>query len=438
VINDSGTAALAVAPFMLDGEQLHEHIQRTHDASAVWPGSYAVLAVRLMASGALPLEYQPEADARRVQEALRVLGGLLRNDDRVAVIRPNELIVVLRGLPSPEYAELGATSILSRLNGWNPGELLHGKLRATVGIATSVSASDRPVDLVRHARSAARLAATTTTGYQIHRPADTQRTPHNLEPALRAALVANELYLVFQPQISLMGGGAVAVEALARWNQTGAGPVPPDRFIPLAEQCGLLPRLTRLILNTALRQHRRFLDAGLHVSMAINVSPMDLRERDFCELVEQTLQTWSVSPGDITLEITETAPVHDPEEVVPLLKQLKDIGVQLSIDDFGTGYSSLSLLRQLPVDEIKIDQQFVRGLLASRQNLDIVRTTLALASNFGLRVVAEGIEDGATLDALRDMGCEFGQGFGIARPLAAVDAAEWLRERARSRFGQVF
>jgi EAL domain-containing protein (putative c-di-GMP-specific phosphodiesterase class I) len=198
----------------------------------------------------------------------------------------------------------------------------------------------------------------------------------------------------------------------------------------VAEQSGLLPRLTRLILNTAMRQHRRFVDAGLHVSMAINVSPMDLRERDFCELVDQALQTWSVSPGDITLEITETAPVRDPEEVVPLLKQLKDIGVQLSIDDFGTGYSSLSLLRQLPVDEIKIDQQFVRGMLESRQKLDIVRATIALAGNFGLRTVAEGIEDEITLHALRDMGCEFGQGFGIARPLAAEDAAEWLRGRA--------
>ncbi len=437
MINEPGTETLTAAPFMLAGEQLHEHIRRTHDASAAWPGSYAVLAVRLMASGAPPLDYQPEADALRLQDALRVIGSLLRADDRIAVIRPNELIVVLRGLLSPEYAELGATSILSRLNGHNPGESLHGKLRAMVGIATSMSASDLPGDLVRYARTAVRVAATTPSGYQVHQPADAHHTPYDLEPALRAAIIANELHLVFQPQISLVGGGAVAVEALARWNRPGAGLVPPDKFIPLAEQCGLLPRLTRLILNTALRQHRRFMDAGLHVSMAINVSPMDLRERDFCELVDQALQTWSVSPGDITLEITETAPVHDPEEVVPLLKQLKDIGVQLSIDDFGTGYSSLSLLRQLPVDEIKIDQQFVRGLLASRQKLDIVRTTLALASNFGLRVVAEGIEDTATLDALRDMGCEFGQGFGISRPLAAEDAAEWLRERARSRFGQV-
>jgi hypothetical protein len=128
----------------------------------------------------------------------------------------------------------------------------------------------------------------------------------------------------------------------------------------------------------------------------------------------------------VTLEITETAPMREPREVVPLLERLKDIGVGLSIDDFGTGYSSLSLLRQLPVDEIKIDQQFVRGLLESKQSLDIVRTTLALAGNFGLRTVAEGIEDQATLVALRDMGCEFGQGFGIARPadLRSARAAE--------------
>jgi EAL domain-containing protein (putative c-di-GMP-specific phosphodiesterase class I) len=430
VIDRTGAGTLAAAPFMLAGEQLYEHLRRTHDANASWPGTYAVLAIQLMASGAPPLDYQPQADALRVQNALQVLGGLLRSADRVAVIGSHELIVVLPGLPSPEYAELGAAGILSRLNDRDPGATPQGKLRATVGIATGVQARDRLDELVRNARAAAREAAASPASYQVHRPVDSQHVQHDLEPALRAAIAANDLHLVFQPQIALAGGEAIAVEALARWNRAGAGPVSPDKFIPVAEQSGLLPRLTRLILNTAMRQHRRFVDAGLHVSMAINVSPMDLRERDFCELVDQALQTWSVSPGDITLEITETAPVRDPEEVVPLLKQLKDIGVQLSIDDFGTGYSSLSLLRQLPVDEIKIDQQFVRGMLESRQKLDIVRATIALAGNFGLRTVAEGIEDEITLHALRDMGCEFGQGFGIARPLAAEDAAEWLRGRA--------
>jgi EAL domain-containing protein (putative c-di-GMP-specific phosphodiesterase class I) len=213
--------------------------------------------------------------------------------------------------------------------------------------------------------------------------------------------------------------------------------VPPDVFIPLAERCGLLPSLTRWVLNSAMRQQRQFLDAGLRVTMAINVSPVDLRERDFCELVEQALQTWSIPPGDITIEITETAPVHDPREAVLLLERLKLIGVRLSIDDFGSGYSSLSLLRQLPVDEIKIDQQFVRGLLGSKQNLDIVRTTLALAANFGLRTVAEGIEDDTTLHMLRDMGCELGQGYGIARPAAAAAVTGWLQARSHLVTGQV-
>jgi EAL domain-containing protein (putative c-di-GMP-specific phosphodiesterase class I) len=211
--------------------------------------------------------------------------------------------------------------------------------------------------------------------------------------------------------------------------------VSPDVFIPLAERCGLLPRFTGWVLNNALRQHRQFLDAGLQLSMAINVSPVDLRERDFSDLVDQALQTWSIPPGEVTLEITETAPVYGPRDVVPLLERLKTIGVRLSIDDFGTGYASLALLRQLPVDEVKIDQQFVRGLLTSKQNLDIVRTTLALAVNFGLRTVAEGIEDEATLHVLRDMGCELGQGFGIARPAAPDVVTEWLHARRRTTEG---
>jgi len=428
-VNSRGAEPLAVAPFMIAGDQVHAYLQRTGAANAANPGSYAVLAIRLSSGAAPRFDYQPEADARRVQDVLHVLGGLLRAGDRVAIISPIELIVVLSGLPSPEYAELGAVGILTRLDDLVSGREARGKMRATVGIANSGPDTDRPGDLVRQARTAAREAMTTSKGYHTHRPVKRERILEGLEPALRAALAANDLHLVFQPQINLASGKPVAVEALARWNGTGGGPVTPDVFIPLAEQCGLLPSLTRWVLNSALRQHRQFIDAGLHVSMAINISPMDLREGDFCELVDQALQTWSVNPGEVTLEITETAPVHDTGDVMPLLERLKGIGVQLSIDDFGTGYSSLSLLRQLPVDEIKIDQQFVRGLLASKQKLDIVRATLDLARNFGLRTVAEGIEDEDTLHALHDLGCELGQGFGIARPVVAEEVAGWLRER---------
>lgn len=421
----------------ISGDELRAHLLQTAQAHAAGDRAFAVLAIRLASSAVPEFDYRPDVDAQLIQQALHTLDRMLRPHDRIAVIGPAELIVVLSNLPSPEYAELGVARLMSEYE----EPLLFGaapaKVRPTVGIAIGVPEMPRPGDLIRQARTAAREAITTGSGCVVHQALDDALAGETLEPALRAAIAANELHLVFQPQVNLASGDPVAIEALARWDRAPQRMVPPDVFIPLAERCGLLPSLTRWVLNSAMRQQRQFLDAGLRVTMAINVSPVDLRERDFCELVEQALQTWSIPPGDITIEITETAPVHDPREAVLLLERLKLIGVRLSIDDFGSGYSSLSLLRQLPVDEIKIDQQFVRGLLGSKQNLDIVRTTLALAANFGLRTVAEGIEDETTRHMLRDMGCELGQGYGIARPAAAAAVTGWLQARSHLVTGQV-
>jgi diguanylate cyclase len=432
MMSGSAAGARSARRFTIAGAQLQAHLLQTARAHATGEPSFAVLAIRLSCAGVPKLDYRPDVDEQLVRHALQILGGILRPDDRVTVIGPAELIVVLSNLPSPEHAELGAARLVAEyeepmLFGTKPAQA-----RPTIGIAIGTPGMLRPEDLVRHARTAARKAISAGSGYVLHKAADEARSGEGLEPALRAAVAANGFHLVFQPQVDLASGEPVATEALARWHGTPDHLVPPDVFIPLAERCGLLPSLTHWVLNNALRQQRQFLDAGLRGSMAINVSPVDLRERDFCELVDQALQTWSIPPGDVTLEITETAPVHDPREVVPLLERLKRVGVQLSIDDFGTGYSSLALLRQLPVDEVKIDQQFVRGLLASKQKMDIVRTTLALAANFGLRTVAEGIEDEATLQVLRDMGCELGQGYGIARPADAETVTRWLRDHGRA------
>ena len=416
------------ARFLIPGERLHAHMQYMARHHAAGPRSYAALAVSLACASTPRLDYRPETDAFLVRHTLHLLGRVLRENDRVAVIGPHELIVVLSDLPSPEHAELCAARLLAAFEEPLRIGAMHDHVRATVGIANGTPGLRRPGDLIRQARTAGHEALTASRNYEVYPPGDDSSGRESLEPALRTAVTANEFHLVFQPQIDLATGVPVATEVLARWERDDGRRVGPNVFIPLIERCGLMPRFTGWVLNNALRSHRRFVEAGLQVSMAINVSAVDLHERDFCELVEQALQTWSVPPADVTLEITETAPMHEPREVVPLLERLKDIGVGLSIDDFGTGYSSLSLLRQLPVDEIKIDQQFVHGLLESKQSLDIVRTTLALAGNFGLRTVAEGIEDQATLVALRDMGCEFGQGFGIARPADLETVVRWMQK----------
>jgi EAL domain-containing protein (putative c-di-GMP-specific phosphodiesterase class I) len=146
-------------------------------------------------------------------------------------------------------------------------------------------------------------------------------------------------------------------------------------------------------------------------------------------LVAQSLAVWSVPAASVTLELTESIPMGNADKALPMLRRLKEVGVRLAIDDFGTGYSSLSLLRQLPVDELKIDQQFVRGMLQSEGSMQIVRAVLDLAGNFGLKTVAEGIEDERTLDALRDLGCTIGQGYAIGRPMPDTALIDWFRAR---------
>jgi EAL domain-containing protein (putative c-di-GMP-specific phosphodiesterase class I) len=416
------------ARFLIPGDRLHMHMQHVRQHHAAGTRSYAVLAISLACASTPRLDYRPETDAFLVRHTLHLLRRLLRENDRVAVIGPHELIVVLSDLPSPEHAELCAARLLAAFEAPLRIGAMHDHARATVGIANGTPGLRRPGDLIRQARTAGHEALTASRNYEVYPPGDGASEGESLEPALRAAVNANEFHLVFQPQVDLATGVPVAAEVLARWERDDGRRVGPNVFIPHIERCGLMPRFTGWVVNSALRSHRQFVEAGLQATMAINVSAVDLHERDFCELVEQALQTWSVRPADLTLEITETAPMREPREVVPLLERLKDIGVGLSIDDFGTGYSSLSLLRQLPLDEIKIDQQFVRGLLESKQSLDIVRTTLSLAGNFGLRTVAEGIKDQATLIALRDMGCELGQGFGIARPADLETVVRWMRE----------
>ena len=220
-----------------------------------------------------------------------------------------------------------------------------------------------------------------------------------------------------------------AAESLARWVTPDGKHISPAHFIPLAEQRGLMGPFTNWCLNAGLRQLASFRAAGIFMSLSVNVSPINLYEPDFPEVVAASLGMWSVPPEQLTLEITESTPMHDAAKVVAMLHRLKAVGVRLAIDDFGTGYSSLSLLRQLPVDELKIDQQFVRDMLTSAPNMQIVRSVLDLAHNFGLKTVAEGIEDEATYDALRAMGCTLAQGYFVARPLTPDSFVEWTRKR---------
>jgi EAL domain-containing protein (putative c-di-GMP-specific phosphodiesterase class I) len=224
----------------------------------------------------------------------------------------------------------------------------------------------------------------------------------------------------------------LGVEALVRWAHPTRGLLPPNVFIPLAEQSGLMRDLTRWILDAALARARKWHDAGHTLRLSVNVSVPDLLDLEFPGEVAAALERHSMEPSALVLEVTESSIMSDRVRISDVLGRLGEVGVGLSLDDFGTGYSSLLHLKTLPVSELKIDRGFVAGMGDDTADREIVRATIQLAHNLGLRAVAEGVEDWPTWCALADLGCELIQGYYLARPLSPDDFDAFLAERPLS------
>jgi EAL domain-containing protein (putative c-di-GMP-specific phosphodiesterase class I) len=243
---------------------------------------------------------------------------------------------------------------------------------------------------------------------------------------LRQAIETGEISVFYQPKANLPSGQVFGVEALARWFSPRHGMVPPDEFIPLAEQSGLIRPLTLLVMTTALEQVAAWRRRGIELSIAINLSARSLLDVAMADDVQNLIRRAGVPASAVTLELTESSVMADPGRSLVVWNALAAIGVQLSIDDFGTGYSSLSRLRRLPVDEVKIDKSFVFNMVNDASDEAIVRSTIDLARNLGLRAVAEGVEDWGTWDRLARLGCAAAQGYLLSPALPAAEFEEWL------------
>jgi EAL domain-containing protein (putative c-di-GMP-specific phosphodiesterase class I) len=250
---------------------------------------------------------------------------------------------------------------------------------------------------------------------------------------LKQAIPAGELELHFQPKMCLKTKKVTHAEALVRWQHPTLGMVPPDNFIHIAEQTGQIKALTRWVFDTALAQYNTWLEQGIDLNIAINVSAENLKENDFHHFICQSIMAAKVPAEKITLEVTESSVVEDPEAAIKILAEFKNHGMKISIDDYGTGYSSLAQLKQLPVHELKIDKSFIQHLEHDEDDQIIVRSTIELAHNMGLHVVAEGIEDKFALNWLAAHGCELAQGYYISKPKPAVELTPWLLAQLNSK-----
>ena len=338
----------------------------------------------------------------------------------------DEFGVLLSGLSAPQALEQ-ARLILAQLAA---GVVISGQrvdVRASAGLAEGPRDANEAGGLVNRAEMAMRQAKRRTAGVLCFVPEHdrSQVADLSLLGAMRDGIARGELRLFLQPKLPLLPTRAVAAEALLRWQHPTEGLIAPARFIPFAEQTGFISELTAWIIDAAAQACAQWAQQGFVCPIAVNVSTRDLLDPGFADRVAACLARHRVDASQISLEITESALMEDPARALATLHQLAALGLDLAIDDYGTGYSSLTYLKQLPVQTLKIDQTFIGQMASDSRDAAIVQSSLDLAHQLGLKVVAEGVEDAATLQRLRAWGCDWAQGYHIAKPMPWEQFAPW-------------
>jgi diguanylate cyclase (GGDEF)-like protein len=390
----------------------------------------AVLSIKLSRISEISSTLGHSASDEVVALAARHLSVNLGTGDILGHVGPDEFVLILpfNDLDNAAaYADkvegiLGTGVTLGRVN---------ITLQTEIGISGFPNHGEQATDLIRYASIARSEANQNKERTKIY---ETGREDHYLRQLrivndLRGALQSDEVYLQFQPKISLPDGEVCGVEALVRWEHSELGALTPDEFIPGAEQAGTIVHLTRFVLASAVKHCRQWQDLGHSLSVSVNLSARDLQDEYLPYYILQILNEHEIPPERLTIEVTENMVMANIQHAISVLECLRDIGVRISMDDFGTGHSSLAQIKNMPLHELKIDKSFITNLMSDHQNSAIVRTTIELAHNMGLTVVAEGIEDEDTLRQLSDLGCEQAQGFFMSKPLSSDDLLHWLNTR---------
>ena len=367
-------------------------------------------------------------DALLQQVGLR-LQAAVRRGDTVARLGGDEFAVLLPGIDQ-NAAELAAGRFLKAFEApFMIGEIALN-VQSSIGITFFPKhGSDRHA-LMRCADIAMYQAKETASGYAIYSPERNSYSPDRLAlmADLHRAVDEDQLFLVYQPKVNLETGAITGVEALARWQHPKTGLIAPDEFIALAERSGFIKTLTMWGLEAAAIQSRAWSAEGTPVRISVNLSTRTLHDGSFPDRVKALLALHGIAPERLELEITESVIMVDPARALEILTRLNRMGITLSIDDFGTGYSSLAYLKKLPVNTVKIDKSFVMHMTQDQNDAQIVRSTIDLAHNLGLKVIAEGVENREVWDRLRALGCDEAQGYYISRPLPASELTQWLTE----------
>jgi diguanylate cyclase (GGDEF)-like protein len=356
---------------------------------------------------------------QRLKTAAGEHGMLARlGGDEFAIVLENEL----------PAAEAGAERLLAGLDLPMDVDSLSLRVDASIGIACFPQHGRTVRELLRHADVALYCAKASDVSFQTYAEEYDEYSIDRLALAaqLRRGIERGELTVHYQPKAPLRGGVTSAVEALVRWNHPQLGCIGPDGFIPLAEQTGVIKPLTARVLESSLGQCEQWRREGLEVTVSVNVSARSLLDHELPSVIRTLLERFGLPASVLQLEITESRIVADLRRARTALDKLRAMGVKIAIDDFGTGFSSLLQLQQLPIDEIKIDRSFVTRMETNRSDAVLVRSIIELGRNLGLNVTAEGVESESVRSSLRQLGCDFAQGFHIGRPVDAEECRRYL------------
>ncbi|WHT80094.1 putative bifunctional diguanylate cyclase/phosphodiesterase [Pseudomonas rhodesiae] len=366
-----------------------------------------------------------------LQQVSRSLVATVRDSDSVFRYGSDEFVIVLHDVQHPQQTQHIADKVLRTISATRHVAGHDLSVTASLGISIYPNDSCNAVELIKHAETAMHTSkergANDFSFYTKDMNLRAQRQ-QNLESAIRHALEHDEFVLHYQPKLDLRSGRIVGAEALIRWFQPRSGWVSPADFIPVAEDSGLIVPLTQWVLRQACEQAQAWRGMGLPpLCMSVNVSPIDFRQRDFVDNLAAILKQSGLPPARLELEITESVLMQNVDETVDILQKIKAMGVRLALDDFGTGYSSLSYLRRFPIDVLKIDQSFVRGLNVNSQDAQLISAIIGMGKSLELNIIAEGVETVEQLNFLKTQQCEEGQGFLFSKAVPPKDFAQMLQ-----------
>jgi len=355
------------------------------------------------------------------------LGSAITEGDTLARLGGDEFAVVIEG--DQAQAEVAARRLVASLDRRLELDSVALHVAVSIGIACFPQHGHNAGELLRHADVALYCAKDSDAAFQTYAEEQDEYSVDRLALAaqLRRGIERGELAVHYQPKVPLEGGGASSVEALVRWNHPQLGWLAPDAFIPLAEETGIIKPLTQCVLESALDQCDRWRREGLDVSVSVNVSPRSLLDDQLPAMIRELLDRLELLPSALEIEITESRIIADHRRARTTLEELRAMGVMIAIDDFGTGFSSLSQLQQLPIDEIKIDRSFVTRMDTHRNDAVMVRSIIELGRSLGLRVTAEGVENETIKLDLRELGCDYAQGFHVGGPGDAEHCRRYLQ-----------